>query len=215
MENKLLTIGSITAVVVLVLAGLSPVVGFDSVRSSKMDSPLFTIMRKRGIGEKQELFCNYLGKGKQLDVIFLKRGKTNVFSQMIFNKIRDMHDEEIVTALNTFKKYLPDKQREYGSYLSYVVNRVRYVTDKSYEIDETTFLMDIISETRINDNTEYTSFINNILNILGLIFFGIWILIICGFDNPPTATFGCTSIECVTFKSDDSCLEKVKYAYEQ
>ena len=64
MENKLLTIGSILSVVVLVLAGLSPVVGFDSVRSSMKDSPLFDIRSKRAIGEESNtLKCDYIGKG--------------------------------------------------------------------------------------------------------------------------------------------------------
>ena len=71
MKNKLLTIGSIIAVVVLVLAGLSPVVGFDSVRSSVKDSPLFSIRSNRAIQkDSNKLMCNYVGKGEEIRFLF-------------------------------------------------------------------------------------------------------------------------------------------------
>ena len=54
MKNKLLTVGSITAVVVLVLAGLSPVVGFDSVRYSVKESPLFSTRINNAIDKGQD-----------------------------------------------------------------------------------------------------------------------------------------------------------------
>ena len=45
MENKLLTIGSITAVVVLILAGLSPVVGYQTGHSSNHEWILMDTIR--------------------------------------------------------------------------------------------------------------------------------------------------------------------------
>ena len=74
MKNKFLISGSIFAVVVLVLAGLSPVVGFHSVRSSVKNSPLFNIRTSQAIGENTEvLTCDYLGRGQGSFLLFPER----------------------------------------------------------------------------------------------------------------------------------------------
>jgi hypothetical protein len=88
MKNKLLTYGSITACVVLVLAGLSPVVGFDSVRSSVKDSPLFHLRTQRALDREQNIqTCTYLGKDKNINILFPTRES---YRTLQFHRILDM-----------------------------------------------------------------------------------------------------------------------------
>ena len=63
MKKKIL-IGSIIAVVILVLVSFSSVVGYRSVNSdSKIESPLFRIRNEKG-----EVSSNYLGKGEDITI---------------------------------------------------------------------------------------------------------------------------------------------------
>ena len=63
-QNHLLTCGSVLAVVVLILASLSPVVGYTSPDSFLDESPLFTVRINSAIDKKNDnLRCNYVGKG--------------------------------------------------------------------------------------------------------------------------------------------------------
>jgi hypothetical protein len=72
MEQRLLICGSAIAVVVLVLASFSPVVGYNSAKFSVRDSPLFSVRTKRAIHEVSHGFHkDYIGKDKSLPIMFL------------------------------------------------------------------------------------------------------------------------------------------------
>ena len=65
MDKKPLIGLSICAVVLLVLGSLSNVVGYQSVKSSVNDSPLFTTRTQRAANQKQNsISSQYLGMGK-------------------------------------------------------------------------------------------------------------------------------------------------------
>jgi hypothetical protein len=69
MNKKLLAIGSIIACIILLVASLSPVVGYNSARSSVRDSPLFSVRTNRAINVDSEgLTCEYVGKGELIQV---------------------------------------------------------------------------------------------------------------------------------------------------
>ena len=107
MENKLLTIGSITAVVVLVLAGLSPVVGFDSVRSSKMDSPLFNVRTSRAINEEsKDLTCDYFGKGKACTLYIPRRNSQMETALKVIDSIAKMDDKSFNNIIARVVRHL-------------------------------------------------------------------------------------------------------------
>ena len=94
MDKKILLCGSIIAVVVLVLASLSPVVGFNSVKSSAIDSPLFSVRIKRVINEESEgLTCDYVGKGKESSLLFLRENNSLKMKEII-DIINTLDDEE-------------------------------------------------------------------------------------------------------------------------
>ena len=116
MENKLLVGGSAIAVVVLVLASLSPVVGFHSVKSTSFkDSPLFSVRIKRVNNEEQDaLTCDYVGRGKICNLLLPKRDTQMETIERAINMISKM-DEKTFNhfILITINKLLSDNLIEH------------------------------------------------------------------------------------------------------
>jgi len=94
MENKLLVGGSAIAVIILVLATLSPVVGYHTVKSNSFkDSPLFSIRMKRVIGQDEDaLTCEYVGKGQLMP--FPSRDNKAILIQKLIDRISSMNERE-------------------------------------------------------------------------------------------------------------------------
>ena len=66
MDKRPLIVVSLCAVVLLVLGSLSNVIGFQSVKSTVNDSPLFLTRTQRATNQQQnDLTSEYLGKGKK------------------------------------------------------------------------------------------------------------------------------------------------------
>ena len=92
MNKQLLIGGSFLAVVVLVLVGLSSVVGYNSVESGMKDSPLFHLRTQRAINKEENVqTCTYLGKGKLLP--FPIRNDNSIIYQRFLDKISRMDDK--------------------------------------------------------------------------------------------------------------------------
>ena len=81
--NKKILIGSIIAVVILVLVSFTSVVGYNSVKSNSVKaSPLFSVRTNRAIGEETKvLTCKYIGKGITLP--FPARDDKTVLTQKV------------------------------------------------------------------------------------------------------------------------------------
>ena len=93
MDRKIL-LGSIIAVVILVLVSFTGVVGFQSVKPSTIAkaSPLFSVRSKRAIDEtSKDIACDYVGKGSILP--FPKRDDRTVLVQKFIDSISTMDDE--------------------------------------------------------------------------------------------------------------------------
>lgn len=73
--NKKILIGSIIAVVILVLVSFTSVVGYSSVKSdSKVLSPLFGIRTNKANNKKKNaITCDFINKGKAIKLLFPKR----------------------------------------------------------------------------------------------------------------------------------------------
>jgi hypothetical protein len=102
MKKYCLMIGvSICAVVLLFLGSLNNVVGYQSVKSTVNDSPLFAIRTQRATNQQQNILTSrYLGKGKNLITFPLLDNKTSMIQKFI-NQIRNMDD----VVFNKFVKY--------------------------------------------------------------------------------------------------------------
>ena len=96
MDKKILIIGSIIAAVVIVLASLSPVVGYNTVKSSIKDSPLFNVRISRAIDKEQGgILSNYIGKGIKINILLPTRNENNLNMQKLLVRISKLSDEEL------------------------------------------------------------------------------------------------------------------------
>jgi len=110
MNKKLLLTGCIGAVVIIVLASFTTVVGFQTVKSNSVKaSPLFSIRTKRAINEQQDtLNCDYVGKGKPTLITIPKR---------------DNRIELIQRFIDSFSRM--DNER-FNRLIDFVTNRLQY-----------------------------------------------------------------------------------------
>ncbi len=118
--NKKILIGSIIAVVILVLMSFTGVVGYQTTKSSTISrvSPLFSIRSKRAIGQEQkDITTDYLGYGEATNIQFSSRieraekvqkavniiSKMNdrAFSKMVARIILQLRNQEQMTDIET------------------------------------------------------------------------------------------------------------------
>jgi len=104
MRKKIL-IGSIIAVVILVLVSFTGVIGYRTTKSSTIaiasPSPLFSIRSTRAIDEEsKDLTCDYVGKGEESVLSIPKRDDRTELLQKFIERISKMDD----ITFNLFKK---------------------------------------------------------------------------------------------------------------
>ena len=118
MNNKIL-LGSIIAVVVLVLVSFTGVVGYQTTKSSTIAraSPLFSVRSSRAIdAERKEFTCDYVGKGEKIGIPLPKRNESNKLILKVFERLSKMDMEEqkevmeFIIKLAQKKNYLNDEQ---------------------------------------------------------------------------------------------------------
>jgi len=125
MEKRIL-IGSIIAVVLLVLVSFTSVVGYSSVKSdSKIESPLFGIRTNKAINNKQDaVTSDYIGKGKAINILLPKRNDKALLIEKFVNFIQRMDEKSfnkllsIISKDDRIKKYDILEQKE-------LLNRIR------------------------------------------------------------------------------------------
>ena len=100
--NKKILIGSIIAVVILVLVSFTGVVGYQTTSSTiAKASPLFSVRSSRAIDkESKEFTCDYVGKGEESILSIPKIGSKSALIQKAIDRISKMDDE----TLNRFIK---------------------------------------------------------------------------------------------------------------
>jgi hypothetical protein len=99
---------SICAVVLLVLGSLSNVVGYQSVKSTVNDSPLFQTRTQRATNQQQNcLTSKYLGKGATSLIMISKRTDA-------IEKVRDVIERIQYMDEHTFKKLVDTMVREFS-----------------------------------------------------------------------------------------------------
>ncbi len=108
--NKKILIGSIIAVVILVLVSFTGVVGYQTTKSSTITktSPLFTVRSKRAIDEEsKDIACDYIGRGEESVLSIPKRNDTKIKMEKVLDILTKMDDK----IFNNFiKKIIQDKR---------------------------------------------------------------------------------------------------------
>ena len=135
--NKKILIGSIIAVVILVLVSFTGVVGYQTSKSSTIAkaSPLFKVRTNRAIGEEsKDIACKYVGKGNTLP--FPKRDDNALLTQKVVDRISKMDDETFEKLVGYIINHArmdkrlngvkPDKIKEALNLLRYAMNQYQY-----------------------------------------------------------------------------------------
>ena len=116
--NKKILIGSIIAVVILVLVSFTGVVGYQTTKSSTIAraSPLFSVRSTRAIDrDSKDLTCDYVGKGEESILSIPKRDDITALFYKFVDMISEMDDEtseKLITFLINYaqkNKRLNDK----------------------------------------------------------------------------------------------------------
>jgi hypothetical protein len=109
MNKKLLLVASVSAAVLIVLASFTSVVGFQTTRSTLVDSPLFRIRTQRATDKDVQnvVACEYVGKGKPIMISLPIRDSKTVLIQRVIDRIRKMDDATfnrlMVSAINKLR----------------------------------------------------------------------------------------------------------------
>ena len=125
--NKKILIGSITAVVILVLVSFTGIGGYQTISSTIAKvSPLFTIRTNRAIGvESKNLNCNYTSKRIMLP--FPNRDEKNKLTEEIVDSIRKMDDK-------TYEKFI-------ATIIDFAQKDIRFNNVNSDKIKEALYLL--------------------------------------------------------------------------
>ena len=112
MNNKIL-LGSIIAVIILVLVSFTGVVGYQTTKSSTIAraSPLFKVRTNRAIDkESKDLTCDYVGKGRQTLINFPKQDDRIALIQKFIERISKMDEKEANRVLNLIVRKIYEKK---------------------------------------------------------------------------------------------------------
>ncbi len=106
--NKKALVVSILAAVLIVLASLSSVIGTNIVKSDaerSIASPLFTVRTQRSLDKEEEkkISANYLGKGKTLNLLFLRKSSLQSYVDRAL-KIIDARPQILHSLVNRIAK---------------------------------------------------------------------------------------------------------------
>jgi hypothetical protein len=134
-NKKLLICGSILAVVLIVLASFTSVVGFQSTKSKLVDSPLFSIRTRRAIDaeEQDTITCEYVGKGKEIVIPLPIRDNRISLLNKVLTSIERMND------------------KQFQRFSALIINRIRQ--DNRYKSIDTDEIDSALSQLRENPKT--------------------------------------------------------------
>ena len=138
MKKKIPAIGSIIACIIILLAGLSPVIGFQRMsKTIAVGSPLFEVRTRRVINQESDgLSCSYIRQ----DETFLvpKRNNNNVLAQRIIKGIQGMDEERFEHFIASLTNYAQKDERNNGENLNIIKETLIQIRDN----DKPTPLLD-------------------------------------------------------------------------
>jgi len=132
--NKKILIGSIIAVVILVLVSFTGVVGYQTTKSSTIAiaSPLFSVRSKRAIDEEsKDITCDYVGKGEKSILSIPHRDNRIEMVQKVLDIISKMSDRELSRLIELAKNKLHYIKRFSENDKDKIVNVFHHIIDDS------------------------------------------------------------------------------------
>jgi len=146
MNNKIL-LGSIIAVVILVLVSFTGVVGYQTTKSSTIGraSPLFSVRSKRAIDEEsKDIACDYVGKGEE-SVLSIPRLDTK--RALLMDRISRMDDKSYNMLLAQTINYLTIRNQLKDKNIGKIITSIHHLRNNPEQIKEY-----LIIPSRENDN---------------------------------------------------------------
>ncbi|UCF12044.1 MAG: hypothetical protein JSW06_08380 [Thermoplasmatales archaeon] len=134
--NKKILIGSIIAVVILILVSFTSAVGFHSVKStSAINTPLFGIRIRRAIGqEQQDITTDYLGHGAETNIHLSSRMKKAEQVQKVIDTIRNMDDRAFSKFVSRIILNLKYQTKMTDKEISDVLKALHYIKGNPKEM---------------------------------------------------------------------------------
>ena len=138
--RKVLALGSICAVLILVFASLSPVVGNQKIFSSSNENPLFenriSIATQHKSDKLNSLKSDFLGKEVETNIKFIKKISNNEIIQNLISDIINMENDEFnnyfnvfLNKINFFKMFDSFNKNEFISLLTELKNNPNYIKE--------------------------------------------------------------------------------------
>ena len=152
MKKKIL-IGSIIAVVILVLVSFTSVVGYNSVKSdSKIASPLFGIRTNRAINKEQNaVTSHYIGKGKAINILLHKRNDKAEWVENFANLVKRMDEKSLDIVADIYINELESNENIDHIDSNYIRDAIYFIS-KNPEISKSFLLQ----EKEKSDSNDYT-----------------------------------------------------------
>jgi len=137
MDKRPLIVVSLCAVVLLVLGSLSNVVGYQSIKSTVNDSPLFQTRTQRATNQQQNsITSQYLGKDSRNIISIPLRNYQTYLIQEIIAKIKEMNDREFNAFKQKIISYLLKEKLIQNKDDIRVLNFFKQIKYNSNEINE-------------------------------------------------------------------------------
>jgi len=136
MEKRIL-IGSIIAVVILVLVSFTGVVGYQTTKSSAVAkaSPLFNVRSKRAIDkDSKDIACDYVGKGEESVLSIPKRDGRTALLQKFIDRISKMDEETCDKYINELFNRLIQEDKIRDSYINRLVTEINQLKINSEKL---------------------------------------------------------------------------------
>ena len=134
--NKKILLGSIIAVVILVLVSFTGVVGYQTTKSSTIAraSPLFSVRSKRAIDEEsRDLACDYIGKGEE-SILSIPRLDTR--RALLIDRISRMDDKSYNKLLAQTINYLTIRNQLKDKNIGKIITSIHYLRNNPEQIKE-------------------------------------------------------------------------------
>ena len=154
MNKKPLIVISICAVVLLVLGSLSNVVGYQSVKSTVNDSPLFNIRTTRAIKEENKtiLTSNYLGDGQVNYLQFPTRDGSKELIKDTIDKLSKMTDKQLDQLQKNIISYYYENKIDKVTFNN-LINLLKQL--KSNNIEIKSYLLNVKNDSK-NESPTFT-----------------------------------------------------------
>ena len=182
--KKKIFIGSIIAVVILVLVSFTGVVGHQTTKSSTIAkaSPLFSVRSTRAIDEEsKDLTCDYVGRDKEITIPLPARDDKTALLQKFIDTINNMRNDEFNSLIAFAIRKLDNKYKFEEDDISKIRDGLQHLKDGSSNIGK---LLTVIR----GCDGEITSSI--ICKNLLFIFITIYFILILLF-SPPSSLLRC------------------------